>query len=302
MVHGREIVLALLVIGCSSCASIEDLQPAGGGRIYDVSYNSAHRIALDALEEKQFSIKRDEPSKGEIRAQTPEYWNGIFHCYGNLIGIFLAPVGASQTRVEIQSRYVQAGADLACKDKAQEVISSISAKLRQGSANSSMNNQPAPSMPTTASFSSAQPELLQARFRELADQLSVGIKEHRVSRLAVLPMADTAQKTNTLLGNYLTEKVTNELYKTSSVKVIERSQLQRVMEELNLTLRGSFDDASVKRIGKLLGVDAVIMGTYAELGSDTVDINTRIVTIETAEVVGVGSIQIPRNSVEKLVR
>lgn len=299
MAHRREFLLILLALGCSSCASIEDLHPAGGGRVYDLPLQSAHRIAADTLEEMQFSIKREDPIKGEIRAQTEKYWNGIFVCYGNLIGVFLTPIGINQTRVEVQSQYVHVNDDLACKDKGQKVMSAISEKLRQNSTGLLVRNQPATS---TSVFSPARPEVLQSRFKELADQLSAGIKEHHISRLAILPLADTAQKTNTPLGNYLTEKVTNELYKTPSVKVIERSQLQRVLDELDLTMRGTFDDASVKKIGKLLGVDAVIMGTYAELGTDTVEVNVRAVTIETAEVVGVGTTQIPRATVEKLVR
>ena len=98
------------------------------------------------------------------------------------------------------------------------------------------------------------------------------------------------------------DKLTNEIYMTSSAKVIERSQLQKVMDEQHLSLGAMFNDASVKRIGSLLGVDAVIMGTYAELGLDSLDVNIRSVAVETAEVVGVGSIQIPRASVEKLIR
>ena len=299
MISVIQFITALMTLVVSGCTTIDQLRPTGGGRTYDVPYSTAYRIALDTLEEMKFSIKKDDPNKGEIRAQTAEYWNGIFHCYGNLFGIFLTQLGASQTRVEIQSLYVQAGADLACKDTATETIAQLTQRLRQHSALPSIQGQP---MPMVVAPSQAQPELLQSRFKDLANQLSSGIKEHRVSHLAVLPIADATHKTNTPLGNYLTEKVTTELYKTSSAKVIERSQLQRVLEELKLTMRGAFDDASVKRIGKLLGVDAVIMGTFAELGSDTVEVNTRIVTIETAEVVGVGTIYIPRASVARLVQ
>jgi hypothetical protein len=63
-----------------------------------------------------------------------------------------------------------------------------------------------------------------------------------------------------------------------------------------------FDDASVKRVGSLLGVDAVIMGTYAELGLDSIEVNVRSVAVETAEVIGVGTVLIPRTSVERLIR
>ncbi|HEU4683535.1 MAG TPA: FlgO family outer membrane protein [Nitrospira sp.] len=267
--------------------------------IYDLSYNSAHRIVADTLVQELFYIKRNDVNKGDIRAQTAEYWNGIFHCYGNLIGIFLTPVSENQTRVEVQTAYVQLGADLACKDKERKITEAISQRLRKESAPAPIYSR---SMPSVTPFASAQPEVLRVRFKELADQLTVGIKENHISRLAVLPMADAAQKTNTPLGNYLTERVTNELYKPGGVKIVERSQLQRVLDELNLTMRGNFDEASVKKIGRMLGVDALLMGTYAELGSDTVELNSRIVTVETAEIMGVGTIQIPRSSVERLVR
>ena len=166
-------------------------------------------------------------------------------------------------------------------------------------------NETAPEMPVTPS--EPRPQVInlgpiQAQFKDLADQLSIGMKRHHISRLAILPLADAAQNANTPLGNYLTDKLTNQVYMTSSAKVIERPQLQRVMDEQHLSLRAMFDDASVKRIGGLLGVDAVIMGTYAEMGLDSIEVNVRSVAVETAEVVGVGTMLIPRASVEKLIR
>jgi len=166
-------------------------------------------------------------------------------------------------------------------------------------------NEIAPEMPVTpieTRLHAVNLGPMQAQFKDLADQLSIGMKRHPISRLAILPLADAAQNANTPLGNYLTDKLTNQVYMTSSAKVIERPQLQRVMDEQHLSLRAMFDDASVKRIGSLLGVDAVIMGTYAEMGLDSIEVNVRSVAVETAEVVGVGSILIPRASVEKLIR
>jgi hypothetical protein len=166
-------------------------------------------------------------------------------------------------------------------------------------------NETAPEIPVTPS--EPRPQVvnlgpMKAQFKDLANQLSIGIKGHHISRLAILPLTDATQNTNTPLGNYLADKLTNEVYMTSSAKVIERPQLQRVMDEQHLSLRAMFDDASVKRIGSLLGVDAVIMGTYAEMGLDSIEVNVRSVAVETAEVVGVGTILIPRASVEKLIR
>ena len=84
--------------------------------------------------------------------------------------------------------------------------------------------------------------------------------------------------------------------------MVERSQLDKVIEELHLTMSGRFDEASVQRIGKLLGVDAVIVGSYTELGTHTVEVNSRVIHVETGEIVGVGTVQIPTGAVEPLLR
>jgi len=143
---------------------------------------------------------------------------------------------------------------------------------------------------------------LDSQFQDLVKKLSAGFKGRRVPLIAVLPVADASNRGNKSLGNYLTERITNELYATGLVKVVERAQLGKVIEELALTQGGAFDENSAKRVGRLLGVDAIVTGTYAELGSHTVEINSRIVNVETGEVLGVGTIQIPRSAVQQMLR
>ena len=48
------------------------------------------------------------------------------------------------------------------------------------------------------------------------------------------------------------------------VMVIERSRLESVMKEQDLWKSGSMDSATIKKIGKLLGVDALIIGTVTK--------------------------------------
>ncbi len=153
---------------------------------------------------------------------------------------------------------------------------------------------------SSSPISSAQGQLGD-RIQDLANQLSTSLNNHAISRIAVLPVSDASGAVSRPLGNYLTDKLANALYKTGSVKVVERSQLEKVIDELALTMSGRFDDVSVKRIGQLLGVDALIMGIYTELGSHTVEVNSRIVNVETAEVLGVGTIQISRATVRRLL-
>lgn len=143
---------------------------------------------------------------------------------------------------------------------------------------------------------------LDSQFQNLAMQLSAGFKGQRVPLVAVLPVGDASNAGNRPLGNYLTERITNKLYATGLVKVVERAQLGKVMEELALAQGGGFDEGSAKKIGRFLGVDAVVTGTYAELGNQTVEVNSRVVSVETGEVLGIGTVQIPRASVQQMLR
>lgn len=143
---------------------------------------------------------------------------------------------------------------------------------------------------------------LEAEFQSLTEQLSVGLKRHGITRVAVLPVEDSSNIAGKALGRYLTEKITTRLHGTGQVQIVERSKLGQVVDELALTQTGRFDEASAKRIGNLLGVDAVIVGTYTELGVHTIEVNSRIVKVETGEVLGAGTIQIPRSVVQQLLR
>ena len=136
---------------------------------------------------------------------------------------------------------------------------------------------------------------------KLVEQLLTNVEKQEAARIAVLPLHDAFHQENKPLGNYLTEKLTNTLYQTGSVRVIERSQLNEVIEEAHLSLSGGFDDASVQRIGKLLGVDAVVVGSYVHLGAGFVEVNSRMVNAETGEIIGVGTVNIPSALVKPLL-
>ncbi len=155
------------------------------------------------------------------------------------------------------------------------------------------------------SITAAQREIdlqLESKMQSLVDQLSTGLKRQAPHRIAVLPIRDTFNADSKPLGNYLSETLTNKLYATGLVTMVERAQLGKVIDELALTQSGRFDEVSGKRIGRLLGVDSVVIGTYAELGHQTIQINARVINVETGEVLGVGTIQIPRVAVQQMLR
>jgi len=73
-----------------------------------------------------------------------------------------------------------------------------------------------------------------------------------ISKIAVVSISGDYSD---LASNYIEETLLQE-----NIQVISRSALQSVRDELNLQQGLDFDVNSAKRLGKLLGVDAIIVG------------------------------------------
>src|SRR5688572_13576213 len=57
-----------------------------------------------------------------------------------------------------------------------------------------------------------------------------------------------------------------ELVKSGKFRVVEREQLQALMQEKNLSLSGDVDPATAVKMGKLLGVNYLLTGAVTEYG------------------------------------
>ena len=64
------------------------------------------------------------------------------------------------------------------------------------------------------------------------------------------------------------------------IEVVERQQLDQVIDELKLSQTGLIDEDSIKEVGKILGVDAIIVGSITDLGSK-LDLDMRLIETET---------------------
>jgi len=77
-----------------------------------------------------------------------------------------------------------------------------------------------------------------------------------IKRVAVLPF-------NGPRGDLAADMLTQSLL-AHGAEVIERQRLDAVLKEQSLSASTSFDSATAKQLGKLLGVDAIFVGTVAE--------------------------------------
>ena len=117
------------------------------------------------------------------------------------------------------------------------------------------------------------------------------------------------------VGKGIADLIVKHLVKDGTYSVIERKMLDKILAEQNFSTSDRANPASAAQIGKILGVDAIIVGSITQFGGETqstkvggvgagiggfglggfgkkktkaiVSIDARIIDIDTAEILGV---------------
>lgn len=98
----------------------------------------------------------------------------------------------------------------------------------------------------------------------LASPAALGAAKPRV---AVIEFKDKTQHYSWYrAGEAAQDMLVTELVKSGKYRVIEREQLQAIMQEKNLSLSGEIDPKTAVKAGKLLGVEYIVTGALTELG------------------------------------
>jgi TolB-like protein len=92
-------------------------------------------------------------------------------------------------------------------------------------------------------------------------------------------------------------------------KVMERAQLNKILEEQSLGHSGVIDAATAAQIGKGIGVDAIIIGSVAASTSGAISIDARVIDTESAAIIvaedvysGSSDAQSVKNAIENLAK
>lgn len=131
---------------------------------------------------------------------------------------------------------------------------------------------------------------LDMSLNELTAQIVSGLSEGEKYKIALVEFANIDNKKNEL-GSFISEELTTRLFKTKRFSVVERQLISRVLEEQRLNLTGAIDDSTARKIGKILGVDAICTGTISDLG-ETLKINARLISPETGAIFAVASTEV----------
>ncbi len=107
-----------------------------------------------------------------------------------------------------------------------------------------------------------------------------------VSKITVIPFSYADNISSTKDGSVIAERLTMRLVNLKKFEVIERSSLDKVLQELKLQNSGIIDENSAKQLGKILGVDAIITGTLVLRTNGKIEVNARIIKTDTAHTIG----------------
>jgi curli biogenesis system outer membrane secretion channel CsgG len=75
--------------------------------------------------------------------------------------------------------------------------------------------------------------------------------------------------TNVDVGKGIADLLVTDLVKDGTFSIIERKALDKIMGEQNFSNSDRADPASAAKLGKLLGVDAILVGSITQFGNET---------------------------------
>lgn len=106
-------------------------------------------------------------------------------------------------------------------------------------------------------------------------------------------MALTSDDGNALVENYVTDALTEAMFVTGKIKIVERTSLEKIMSEQQFQSSAFVNENTAAEIGNLSGADFVCYGTLRDL-QNQISVSVRVVEVSTAELYAMS-----RDTVEK---
>src|SRR5438067_786918 len=119
--------------------------------------------------------------------------------------------------------------------------------------------------------------------KDMAKSMTVAAASRKIKRVAVVPFT-APRGAASFSGSIVSERLVIQILARGELDLVERRFLDKILEEQRLGVFGIMDQDTVKTLGKVLGVDAILTGTIVELKGDRVEVNARLIHAETAQV------------------
>ncbi len=121
-----------------------------------------------------------------------------------------------------------------------------------------------------------------------------GVSVHG-KKIAIIPFSYADGRAAVKDGSIISERLTIRMINMHKFEIIERSVLDKVMNELKLQASGTIDASSAKQLGKVLGVEAIVTGTLVEMQAGSIEVNARLIKTETAQAIGAAQMMLTKD-------
>ena len=124
IVYATGLALALMATGCATQRQVAGMQGHGTKEVFNAPFDQVWRSTIDAVPQNGLEILNVDRNSGYIAARRTIR----VHTFGENVGIWVAPVSAAETSVEVVSR--QAGPPvLWLKNWEHQVLRTVAANL-----------------------------------------------------------------------------------------------------------------------------------------------------------------------------
>ena len=86
----------------------------------------------------------------------------------------------------------------------------------------------------------------------------------------------------------LAQMFSSELGQLQALRLVERANLHRLIEEMKLGQAVMLDDKSAQQVGKLAGAQYLLLGSFIYLPGGKLRVDTRVVEVETGRILKAG--------------
>ncbi|MBI5410288.1 MAG: hypothetical protein HZA14_13075 [Nitrospirae bacterium] len=129
-------------------------------------------------------------------------------------------------------------------------------------------------------------------FYQKLDELNSGIFGNAKAarkRIAVIDFPELNGRSSGF-GRYLSEELVTRIG-AERIDLVERNLLDKALTELKLNNTDLFNPKTAKRFGELTGADALLTGTYVDMGK-AVRLNSRLIDTETGRILSTSGVEI----------
>ncbi|MFH1714932.1 MAG: FlgO family outer membrane protein [Elusimicrobiota bacterium] len=137
-------------------------------------------------------------------------------------------------------------------------------------------------------------------YLDMAKEFSAMASELTNRKIAIVPFSFIDNRPDVDgAGSILSERLTNRIVKLKQFKLVDRQNLEKVLQEQKLQASGLIDSETAKSLGKILGVDAIITGTMMNISLNRLEVNAKLIKTETAEILAVSSMLVEKDWITK---